>query len=608
MNEPKSTMLERARQILINVFGYTGFRLDQSAIIECLLDQQDVLALMPTGGGKSLCYQIPALVLDGVGVVISPLIALMQDQVSALRQLGVHADFLNSSQTRAQQAQVERRLLAGDIDLLYIAPERLMTRVMLDLLGRSKLALFAIDEAHCVSQWGHDFRKEYQQLSILHQRFPQTPRLAVTATADARTRKEIVSALGLRNARHFVSSFDRPNICYEISDAGNGKERMWRFIHSKHANDSGIVYCLSRKKVEEVTSWLCKKGRVALAYHAGLDPQTRQRNQARFLREDAVIIVATIAFGMGIDKPDVRFVVHLNLPKSIESYYQETGRAGRDGEPANAWMHYGMGDVVMQRKWLEQADATDTYKQVQRQKLDALVALCEMTSCRRQALLGYFGETRPDPCGNCDNCLEAPQTWDASHEAQLALSAVYRTGQRFGAVYITDILVGKSDPRILAQGHDQLRVFGMGKMHTRVQWRSILRQLAGRGLLVADPERHNGLRLQEAARPVLRGEQSVLLRALKKPTPKKTGAVKTGMPVDIPSEDEALWLALKAKRMELARAQGLPPYVIFHDATLRQLVHDKPSQLHQLQSITGIGQKKRDRYGKAFLDVISEYT
>ncbi|PHS21618.1 MAG: DNA helicase RecQ [Robiginitomaculum sp.] len=599
--------MQSAQQLLCDVFGYADFRLHQRDVIACLLAGQDALCLMPTGGGKSLCYQIPAMVMDGVGVIISPLIALMQDQVSALKQLGVRADFLNSSQTQDQQDQVKHALLQGQLDLLYVSPERLMTGAMLDLLGRTNLALFAIDEAHCVSQWGHDFRKEYQQLSVLHQRFPDTPRLAVTATADARTRTEIITELDLHNARRFIASFDRPNIRYAITDEGSGREQLWNFLQTEHATDSGIVYCLSRNKVEDITRWLSQKGRVALPYHAGLDAKIRQHNQSRFLRDEGIIMVATIAFGMGVDKPDVRFVAHLNLPKSIESYYQETGRAGRDGEAANAWMHYGINDVVMQRKWLEQSDAAEHHKQVQCQKLDALLGLCEMTTCRRQSLLGYFDEALREPCGNCDNCLHPPKTFEATHQAQLALSAIYRTGQRFGAVYITEVLTGKQDQRILANGHDHLQVFGMGKDHTALQWRSILRQLIARNLIVADPERHNGLRLDTSARPVLRGEIQIFLRTLKKPSRKNSTKATTSIPVDLAPGDEALWNALKAKRLELAKAQSIPPYIIFHDKTLRQMASDKPLCADDLDSITGIGQSKRERYGQVFLDVIARF-
>ncbi|VAV89300.1 ATP-dependent DNA helicase RecQ [hydrothermal vent metagenome] len=601
------TKMEQAQHILQRTFGYGAFRLQQQAVIATLLDGKDALVLMPTGGGKSLCYQIPALVLDGVGVVISPLIALMQDQVSALRQLGVRAAFLNSSQDTREQEQVAAQLLAGEIDLLYISPERLMMDRMLGLLDRVPKALFAIDEAHCVSQWGHDFRKEYKQLTVLANRFSGTPRLALTATADVRTRKEIATELGLSSAQQFISSFDRPNICYAISDDSGGRDGLWRFLQEKHNGHSGIVYCLSRKKVEETANWLAAKGRIALPYHAGLSAEIRNRHQARFLREEAVIMVATIAFGMGVDKPDVRFVAHLNLPKSVESYYQETGRAGRDGEASSAWMHYSMSDVVMQHQWLDQSDAAETHKAVQRQKLNTLLDLCEMTGCRRQALLGYFNETLDAPCGNCDNCLSPPETWDASHETQLALSAIYRTGQRFGAVYICDVLRGKQDERICSNGHDQLQVYGMGAELSLVQWRSILRQLTAKGLIKVDTERYNALCLSQTSRPVLRGEQAVFLRKLtKKPT--KTRRDKPKTPTILAAEDEALWLALKTKRMQLAKTQAVPPYVIFHDRTLAELAASKPSRLEELENISGIGEKKRDRYGAIFLEVIAEFS
>ncbi len=607
MSEAIPIKMRQAEQVLGHVFGYSQFRFNQSEIIESLLSGDDALVLMPTGGGKSLCYQIPALVMDGVGVVISPLIALMQDQVSALRQLGVRAAFLNSTQSTNEQDKVRADLIAGQLDLLYISPERLMMPQMLDLFDQLSLALFAIDEAHCVSQWGHDFRKEYKQLSVLAQRFANTPRLALTATADARTREEIVGELGLTQARHFISGFDRPNIRYAITDEGNGRDELWQFLRANHPQDAGIVYCLSRKKVEETAAWLATKGRTALAYHAGLDASIRADHQARFLREEGVIMVATIAFGMGVDKPDVRFVTHLNLPKSVESYYQETGRAGRDGTPANAWMHYSLRDVVLQRQWLEQSDAGEMQKQVQRQKLEHLLDLCEMVTCRRQALLGYFGDQLDEPCGNCDNCLHPPQTWDATLEAQWALSAIFRTGQRFGAVYITNVLIGKEDERITANNHDQLKVFGLGENLGAVAWRSILRQLVAQGLIMIDAERYNALCLTEKARPVLRSEQTVHLRKLTKKSA-KTRKAKTKPPEGIAPQDEELWVALKAKRTELAKAQGLPPYVIFHDTTLRQLATQKPSRLEQLDEISGIGEKKRERYGAVFLEVIAGFS
>lgn len=468
-------MMDQATKVLREVFGYAEFRLHQRDIIEAMLAGGDVLALMPTGGGKSLCYQIPSLVRPGVGIVVSPLIALMQDQVDALAQLGVRAACLNSSLSPGQRQATEQALVQGELDILYVAPERLLTESMLSLLDRIPQALFAIDEAHCVSQWGHDFRKEYQQLSVLHQRWPEVPRIALTATADHRTRQEIISQLDLSQASVFVSSFDRPNIHYAISDAANSRDQLWRFLQQNHPRDTGIVYCLSRSKVESTAQWLNGKGRVALPYHAGLSDSERITNQSRFLREDGIIIVATIAFGMGIDKPDVRFVAHLNLPRNIEAYYQETGRAGRDGLPANAWMSYGLQDIVTQRYWLEQSEAAEQFKMVSRQKLEALLALCEQTDCRRQALLAYFDEERPEPCGNCDNCLSPPQTIDSTVDAQKALSTVYRSGQRFGVSYIIDILTGKDDARIRGNGHDRLSTFGIGGDVSQAQWRSVFR-------------------------------------------------------------------------------------------------------------------------------------
>jgi ATP-dependent DNA helicase RecQ len=498
--------LAEAHRVLEEVFGYKSFRLHQAAIIAALLEARDVLALMPTGGGKSLCYQVPALVRAGTGIVVSPLIALMQDQVDALKAAGVRAAFLNSSQSWPEQQAVESAFGTGGLDLLYVAPERLLQDRTLALLERAPLALFAIDEAHCVSQWGHDFRPEYRQLKVLATRFPDVPRIALTATADERTREEIVSELALGDAERFVASFDRPNIRYTIAEMGGtiARERLWQFLSTEHAEDAGIVYCLSRKAVEETAAWLTQKGRRALAYHAGLAPEVRRAAQSRFVSDDGIIIVATIAFGMGIDKPDVRFVAHLNLPKSIESYYQETGRAGRDGEPADAWMAYGLQDMIQLRQWIGQSEGSEAFKQVQRQKLDALIGLAEMAGCRRQALLAYFGERLGEPCGNCDNCITPPETVDGTREAQMALSAVYRTGQRFGVGYVIDILQGKADERALRNGHDRLSVFGIGKDVDGATWRALFRQLAAAGFLAGDEEGHGTLRLAERARPLLR--------------------------------------------------------------------------------------------------------
>ena len=514
-----SYTLEIARRLLEEVFGYKSFRLHQAAIIETVLSGSDALALMPTGGGKSLCYQIPALVRPGTGIIVSPLIALMQDQVDALKEAGVRAAFLNSTLDRREQDDVEARLAAGHIDLLYIAPERLLQERTLSLLDRCPLALFAIDEAHCVSQWGHDFRPEYRQLKVLAERFPLVPRIALTATADERTREEIVTELRLEAARRFVASFDRPNIRYTIAEMGStsARERLWQFIDSEHPKDAGIVYCLSRKSVEETAAWLAGKGRMALAYHAGLEPHIRRAAQEKFLKDDGVIIVATIAFGMGIDKPDVRFVAHLNLPKSIEAYYQETGRAGRDGEPANAWLAYGLQDVIQLRQWIAQSEGAEAFKQVQRQKLDALIGLCEMPGCRRQALLAYFGEARPEPCGNCDNCLKPPATSDGTVLAQKALSAVYRTGQRYGVGYLVDVLQGKADEREIRNGHDRLAVFGIGKDTDAAAWRALFRQLVAAGYLTGDQEGYGTLVLTDKARPLLRGEERFLMRIAPRP-------------------------------------------------------------------------------------------
>jgi ATP-dependent DNA helicase RecQ len=570
---------------------------------------QDALVLMPTGGGKSLCYQVPSIARSGTGIVISPLIALMQDQVAALRQVGVKAAALNSTVDAGAAQAIEQRLLRGELDLLYVAPERLMTERTLDLLSRSKIALFAIDEAHCVSQWGHDFRPEYIQLSLLHERFPEVPRIALTATADGPTRREIVARLGLENARSFVSSFDRPNIRYRVHQAagGSAREQLLRFIREEHAGEAGIVYCLSLKRVEEIAEWLQTQGLAALPYHAGLPSETRSANQARFLNEEGVIIVATIAFGMGIDKPNVRFVAHLNLPKSIEAYYQETGRAGRDGLPADAWMMYGLQDVITLRQMLETSDSDMTHKRVERHKLDAMLGFCELTSCRRRALLAYFGDSLPGPCGNCDTCLAPPESWDASVSAQKALSCVYRTGQRFGVNYLIDILLGREDARIARFGHDKLTTFGVGKEHTEQEWRGIFRQLISRGLLAVDLEGHGGLRLTDACRPVLRGEEPLWLRRDTKIEKVKSKKPKSAAQAFTTDADTQLWEALRARRLELAKAQGVPPYVVFHDATLSEMVARRPRTLSEFSQISGVGERKLEAYGEPFLDVIRSH-
>jgi len=596
-----------AQQILQSVFGYDAFRGEQAAIIDQLSRGGDALVLMPTGGGKSLCYQIPAMLRDGVGIVVSPLIALMQDQVAALRQYGVSAAYLNSSLTPAEAAEVEEQLHRGELDMLYVAPERLLNGRTLELLARLKLALFAIDEAHCVSQWGHDFRPEYIQLSQLHERFPEVPRIALTATADAPTQREIVERLALHEAQIFNSGFDRPNIRYRISEnPGNARDQLLRFIRDEHQDEAGIVYCLSRKRVEEVAAFLTDKGLTALPYHAGLSQQQRQHHQERFLREDGVIIVATIAFGMGIDKPDVRFVAHLNLPKSIEAYYQETGRAGRDGLPADAWMAYGLQDVITLRQMQAGSEADEQHKRVERHKLDAMLGLCELTTCRRQALLHYFGEVMDEPCGNCDNCLTPPETWDATVAAQKALSCVHRTGQRFGVTYLVDVLRGSEHERIKQFGHDRLSTYGIGEEHSANEWRGLFRQLIARGLLSVDIEGYGGLHLTEAARPVLRGETQLMLR---KQTKASRGQRKTRSAVQFDRpEDQRLWEALRGKRRELAEEQGVPAYVIFHDATMAEMVLHRPWSLAQLGNISGVGERKLEAYGAAFLDVILEHS
>ncbi len=593
--------------ILRSVFGYERFRAPQEEVISALMAGADALVLMPTGGGKSLCFQIPSIARPGTGVVISPLISLMQDQVAALKQAGVRAAFLNSTLDAATARAIEQQLLNGELDLLYVAPERLMTERTLDLLARSKIALFAIDEAHCVSQWGHDFRPEYIQLSVLHERFPNVPRIALTATADEPTRREIIARLALENARVFISGFDRPNIRYRIAQGGgSAREQLLRFIRAEHAGDAGIVYCLSRKRVDEIAAWLAAQGLDALPYHAGLSADVRERNQSRFINEEGVIIVATIAFGMGIDKPNVRFVAHLNLPKSIEAYYQETGRAGRDGLPADAWMIYGLQDVITLRKMLESSETDAAHKRVERHKLDAMLGLCELTTCRRQALLAYFDDAQPNPCGNCDTCLNPPETWDASVPAQKALSSVHRTGQRFGVNYLIDVLIGKEDERIRRFGHDKSSTFGIGKELSANEWRSVFRQLIARGLLAVDLEGHGALKLTDACRPVLRGEERLWLRREAK-KPEKAKKAKTPREARGPFSTEAdqrLWEALRARRLELAKAQGVPPYVVFHDATLAEMVEHRPGTLAELAHISGVGERKLAAYGEDFLKVI----
>ena len=602
-----------AHQILRDTFGYASFRGEQQAIVEHVASGGDALVLMPTGGGKSLCYQIPALLRGGVGIVVSPLIALMQDQVDALKQLGVPAAFLNSSLEAEEAQEVSRQLMRGELKLLYVAPERLLTEGFLNLLERLQqdngIALFAIDEAHCVSQWGHDFRPEYRALSVLHERFPSVPRIALTATADAPTRSEIVERLALESATRFVSSFDRPNIRYRVTQKNNARQQLQAFLEAEHPDDAGIVYCLSRKKVEETAAWLKEQGWDALPYHAGLDATTRSANQKRFLREEGVIMVATVAFGMGIDKPNVRFVAHLDLPKSMEGYYQETGRAGRDGLPANAWMAYGLGDVVSMRQMLLSGEAPEERKRVELQKLDALLGFCESTACRHQTILRYFGEEHPGSCGECDNCLSPVDTWDATRAAQMALSCVYRTGQRFGVVHLIDVLLGKVTPKVEQFDHQQLSTFGIGKELAQAQWSSVYRQLAAAGFISVDMEGYGGLRLTEAARPVLRGEQEVWLRRDAEPARRKPSKAERGSRLReayAGANEDPLWLALKAKRMELAREQGVPPYVIFHDSTLLEILNRKPQTLDEMGQVSGVGQAKLAKYGDDFLRVLED--
>ena len=608
-------MQESPQELLHRIFGHADFRGPQQAIIEHITAGGDALVLMPTGGGKSLCYQVPALLREGVGVVISPLIALMQDQVEALRQVGVRAEFLNSTLDGESAARVEQALLAGELDLLYVAPERLLTPRFLSLLDRSPIALFAIDEAHCVSQWGHDFRREYRELTILHERWPDVPRIALTATADPPTQREIAERLRLDEAQWFVSSFDRPNIRYNVAQKENGKRQLLDFLGA-HRGEAGIVYCLSRRKVDQTAEALAELGFKALPYHAGLDAEVRAANQRRFLREDGVVMVATIAFGMGIDKPDVRLVAHMDLPKSLEGYYQETGRAGRDGEPAEAWLCYGLGDMVLLKQMIEQSEAGEERKQLERRKLDQLLGYCESMQCRRQVLLAGFGETyvpvgAPEsvagqPCGNCDNCLQPAASWDATLAAQKALSCVYRTGQRFGAVHLIDVLRGSEGERIQQFGHDKLSTYGIGKDLDAKAWRGVFRQLVAAGLLEVDAEAFGGLRLTDASRAVLTGKRTVVLRKElpgKKQRERDRGP-RTGVPVQ--PHDLPLFGALRELRAQLAREQNVPAYVIFHDSTLRNIAEQRPGSLGELAQVGGIGGTKLERYGPQVLETIRE--
>ena len=601
----ETSAVELSESILHDVFGYESFRGQQLDVVSSVTAGRDALVLMPTGGGKSLCFQIPAMVRPGTGLVISPLIALMRDQVEALQQNGVRAAYLNSSLDWESALEVERQFASGALDLLYVAPERALSERMAPLLKDARLSLIAIDEAHCVSQWGHDFRPEYLQLATLAEQFPGVPRIALTATADAPTRREIIDRLHLADAELFASSFDRPNIFYRVVQKASAREQLLRFIGEDHLGDAGIVYCMSRKRVEETADWLSSKGIQALPYHAGLSADIRAEHQDRFLREDGVVMVATIAFGMGIDKPNVRFVAHLDLPKSLEAYYQETGRAGRDGLPASAWMAYGLQDVVMLRRMVDDADSGDERKRVEHRKLEAMLGFCEVTSCRRQALLGYFGEQLEQPCGHCDTCLEPVVSYDGTEDAQKILSCIYRTGQMFGVAYVVDVLRGKSNERIRRNGHDELSTFGLGAAHDVSYWRSVIRQLVAKGLVSVDVDGYGSLRLTQACRPVLRGEEKVSLREDIRPTRRATVSKVSGPKVPQDVGDEALWQALRAKRREIAQAQGVPPYVIFHDATLVEMAALRPRTLDDMGLVSGVGEKKLARYGQAFLDVLA---
>jgi ATP-dependent DNA helicase RecQ len=596
--------------VLREVFGFDSFRGQQLAIIEHVTTGGDAVVLMPTGGGKSLCYQVSALLRPGLGVVVSPLIALMKDQVDALRQAGVRAAALNSRLSPGDTAEIERAVRDGAIDLVYVSPERLVTPRCLELLSGCRLGLIAVDEAHCISQWGHDFRPEYQQLSILKERFPGVPLLALTATADRPTRRDIVAQLQLAEARVFAAGYDRPNLFYRIVPKLNPLEQLWRFLSEEHPADAGIVYCFTRRAVEETAGWLRARGRDALSYHAGLDGEVRERNQERFLKEEGVVVVATIAFGMGIDKPNVRFVAHLDAPKNLEAYYQETGRAGRDGLAADAWMTYGIADVMSLMRLLDASEATERQRRIERQKMEALIGYCETVSCRRQVLLGYFGEGDHPPCGNCDNCRTPVPSWDGTVAAQKALSAVYRTGQRFGAQHLVDILVGKTTERVVRLKHDRLKTFGVGTELDRRGWLSVFRQLVAQGFVLPDLAGHGGLALAPTAAEILRGTRTVRFRldprgpTRQSPKPDRKVAEAT----ELDPGARALWEALRAWRLEEARRQELPPYVIFHDSTLLEVARRRPISLTSLAMIPGIGANKLERYGSAIIGIVAQKT
>jgi ATP-dependent DNA helicase RecQ len=593
------TDLKNPDEILAEVFGHAAFRGQQGDVVRHVTAGGDAVVLFPTGAGKSVCYQVPALCRPGVAIIVSPLIALMRDQVEALKQAGVPAAMLNSSLNADEAREVRDDLRADRLKLLYVAPERLVTAGFQQMLQDAHISLFAIDEAHCVSQWGHDFRPEYRELSHIAGNFPGVPRMALTATADPATRADIIERLGLRDAKVFSSSFDRPNISYTIVQRQKGREQLLDFLSTRRG-ESGIVYCLSRKKVEETAAWLNEQGVRALPYHAGMDSGHRSRNQDAFINEDGLVVVATVAFGMGIDKPDVRFVAHLDMPGSVEAYYQETGRAGRDGDPSAAWMAYGMSDVVLRRRMIDEGNAPGEVKRIEREKLNALLNICETTACRRQTILAWFGESHPGNCGNCDNCSNPVDTWDGTEAAIKAMSAIYRTGERFGVMHLVDVLVGKETEKVMRMGHEKLQVFGKGADVDPKTWQSVMRQISAAGLVSVDSE-HGGLSLTEEARPVLRGERKITLRRDRT----QRAARRTKAAADMGEAAASLFDKLRAARAAIAKAQGVPPYVVFHDATLRAIAEAKPGTLEALASLPGIGKAKLDRYGAQFLKVVA---